>query len=212
MRQFMQMAAFVLVFAAFGAVWPAAANTVFSNYNGVDCRCGFAGASLLAEGFTPSADSDFSGAAAFVANTSPFGGAESLSVALYSSAGGAPSSLLWASGTLSGPNTAFGSALVQADYAGASPILLQAGKEYFLTVDLPDDGISWLNQGTSAAPNFYSDDRGASWNSGTPQALQFEISGSPVSVGAVPEPSAWAMMLIGFAGLGFVGYRRAAKV
>ena len=26
---------------------------------------------------------------------------------------------------------------------------------------------------------------------------------------AVPEPSTWAMMLVGFAGLGFAGYRRA---
>jgi uncharacterized membrane protein len=29
---------------------------------------------------------------------------------------------------------------------------------------------------------------------------------------AVPEPSTWAMMLIGFAGLGFVGYRQTWKV
>ena len=28
--------------------------------------------------------------------------------------------------------------------------------------------------------------------------------------GAVPEPSTWAMMLIGFAGLGFMGWRRKA--
>jgi hypothetical protein len=28
---------------------------------------------------------------------------------------------------------------------------------------------------------------------------------------AVPEPSTWAMMLLGFAGLGFMGYRAAAK-
>jgi len=27
-------------------------------------------------------------------------------------------------------------------------------------------------------------------------------------VGAVPEPSIWAMMMIGFAGLGFMAYRR----
>ena len=27
--------------------------------------------------------------------------------------------------------------------------------------------------------------------------------------GAVPEPSTWAMMLLGFAGLGYAGYRRA---
>ena len=31
------------------------------------------------------------------------------------------------------------------------------------------------------------------------------------SVGTVPEPSTWAMMLIGFAGLGFAGYRRAKR-
>ena len=29
--------------------------------------------------------------------------------------------------------------------------------------------------------------------------------------GAVPEPSTWAMMLIGFAGLGYAGYRRARE-
>jgi hypothetical protein len=27
----------------------------------------------------------------------------------------------------------------------------------------------------------------------------------------IPEPSTWAMMLIGFAGLGFAGYRRATR-
>ena len=33
------------------------------------------------------------------------------------------------------------------------------------------------------------------------------VIGGVVS-GAVPEPSTWAMMLLGFAGLGYVGYRR----
>ena len=33
--------------------------------------------------------------------------------------------------------------------------------------------------------------------------------GSFVYSGAVPEPSTWAMMLLGFAGLGLAGYRRA---
>jgi hypothetical protein len=28
---------------------------------------------------------------------------------------------------------------------------------------------------------------------------------------AVPEPSTWAMMLLGFAGLGFVGYRQTRR-
>jgi PEP-CTERM motif len=34
---------------------------------------------------------------------------------------------------------------------------------------------------------------------------------SPAATSVVPEPSTWAMMLLGFAGLGFVGYRRRAK-
>jgi hypothetical protein len=34
---------------------------------------------------------------------------------------------------------------------------------------------------------------------------------SGVTVSAVPEPTTWAMMLLGFAGLGLVGYRRATK-
>jgi hypothetical protein len=30
-------------------------------------------------------------------------------------------------------------------------------------------------------------------------------------VSSVPEPSAWAMMLLGFAGLGFLGFRRSRQ-
>jgi hypothetical protein len=32
---------------------------------------------------------------------------------------------------------------------------------------------------------------------------------NPVS--AVPEPSTWAMMILGFAGIGFIAYRRRNK-
>ena len=35
------------------------------------------------------------------------------------------------------------------------------------------------------------------------------LSPADLSVAAVPEPSTWAMMLLGFVGLGFAGYRRA---
>ena len=30
-------------------------------------------------------------------------------------------------------------------------------------------------------------------------------------VAAVPEPSTWAMMILGFAGVGFMAYRRKSK-
>jgi PEP-CTERM motif len=35
--------------------------------------------------------------------------------------------------------------------------------------------------------------------------------GGSVTTTAIPEPSTWAMMLIGFAGLGFAGYRASRK-
>ena len=38
--------------------------------------------------------------------------------------------------------------------------------------------------------------------------LTFSGSGVFVVGGVVPEPSTWAMMAIGFAGLGFAGYRK----
>ena len=37
------------------------------------------------------------------------------------------------------------------------------------------------------------------------------LSVSGAEVGAVPEPSTWAMMLLGFAGIGFMAYRRSRK-
>jgi hypothetical protein len=46
---------------------------------------------------------------------------------------------------------------------------------------------------------------GFSCGSTTP--TRYVLTGS--ATGVVPEPATWAMMLLGFAGLGFVGYRRA---
>jgi hypothetical protein len=43
----------------------------------------------------------------------------------------------------------------------------------------------------------------------TSQNIPF--SGNAVIAGAVPEPSTWAMMILGFAGIGFMAYRRKAK-
>jgi PEP-CTERM motif len=43
--------------------------------------------------------------------------------------------------------------------------------------------------------------------------IQFSATGGPIdiTVAPVPEPSTWAMMILGFAGVGFMAYRRKAK-
>jgi len=38
-----------------------------------------------------------------------------------------------------------------------------------------------------------------------------DIGQSMASIAIIPEPATWAMMLAGFAGLGFAGYRASRK-
>jgi hypothetical protein len=47
---------------------------------------------------------------------------------------------------------------------------------------------------------------------GSAGSADSSILGNAFSVTGVPEPSTWAMMLLGFAGLGFAGYRRAREL
>ena len=107
----------------------------------------------------------------------------------------------------------------------STPFLLQADHYFFVPqVQLNDGDFLWLSApkpivspGTPFAPDLQSWTRDAAldpdWlrvgtdivGAGAFNAA-FSLSGS-----VVPEPSTWAMMLLGFAGLGFAGYRRARK-
>jgi hypothetical protein len=40
-------------------------------------------------------------------------------------------------------------------------------------------------------------------------SMAYNIQGDATVSGAVPEPSTWAMLLLGFAGLCYAGYRQA---
>ncbi len=68
------------------------------------------------------------------------------------------------------------------DFADIAPVGGGYQVELVLQNTLPGGGgsVAWLDGGTTG-----------------------------LSYSAVPEPSTWAMMLLGFAGLGFAGYRRA---
>jgi len=64
--------------------------------------------------------------------------------------------------------------------------------------------------------NYYpSRDGGGSYDAYLGEGIHDGLHGTmtPVTtdVGAVPEPSTWAMMILGFAGVGFMAYRRKSK-
>jgi PEP-CTERM motif len=63
-----------------------------------------------------------------------------------------------------------------------------------LAEEFLDDGV--INLGSSFGPNI--------------DLTIVSYGGDFILGGAVPEPSTWAMMLVGFAGLGFMGWRRKA--
>ena len=82
----------------------------------------------------------------------------------------------------SGAEKFFNADLVGLGAVGAGPQSIEI--EYSLT----------FNAGTSAGP---ADGFG----------FTYELVDPPPSAATIPEPSTWAMMLVGFAGLAFAGYR-----
>ena len=96
--------------------------------------------------------------------------------------------------------------LVTFNYSGG-PVALVAGGQYWLVAVQPD-------MFTEDAWFLSNDDAGAIAQNtfGSPTGPWAVYTGKPIAtfqVVGVPEPSSWAMMLLGFAGLGYAGYRRA---
>ena len=188
---------------------PARADTVFSNYTGINNDCGVTG--LTAEAFTPTINFDFTGAAAdFAAGTPPY----VITFSLYTSSAGRPDVQLW-SAIDSGLPVA---GLVSASYSG-TPIPLDNGTTYFLAVNDVDSiglGILWLNGGSSSTALF--GNSGGSWYSEGTANLRFEVFGDPVASAApgpgpgssaVPEPASIALLTAGIACIGLIRRRRA---
>jgi PEP-CTERM motif len=115
---------------------------------------------------------------------------------------------------------------VEFDVTFTTPFDLAAGHYFFVPqVELNNGTFEWLSAPrpiTSGTGPFVGDLQawtrdemldpdwlriGTDIVGGSP-APTFNMAFSITGVGAVPEPSTWAMMILGFAGLGFMAYRR----
>jgi hypothetical protein len=76
---------------------------------------------------------------------------------------------------------------------------------------LATSSLFWLNWGSDSYSFVPTATSATLQFSVTDQAFDVGLDAVSVSVGSVPEPSTWAMMILGFAGIGFMAYRRKAK-
>lgn len=89
---------------------------------------------------------------------------------------------------------------------GFSPLLLAANTRYW--IELSSAGpVNWSYSsdisGGGVASEFFANANGTFPNIDGPYQMQISS--------AVPEPSSWALMILGFAGIGFLKYRRSRK-
>jgi hypothetical protein len=119
----------------------------------------------------------------------------------------------------------------QVNVALLTPFNLAAGHYFFVPqVQLDNGTFLWLSAdrpivapGTPFTPDLqaWARDNGLDpdWlrigtdivGGSTPPTFNMAFSLSGETVAAVPEPSTWAMLLLGFAGIGFMAYRRKSK-
>jgi hypothetical protein len=89
--------------------------------------------------------------------------------------------------------------------------IVQANTRYWIML-LANGPLQWsyssdVSSSTTVADEYWSDGAGVYANSSSRGPFQMDLGDGGVPL--IPEPSTWAMMLLGFAGLGFAGYRRA---
>jgi hypothetical protein len=80
-----------------------------------------------------------------------------------------------------------------------------------VSLHFEDSGPQYLGTGFAGLLTFAISETGADVGLGSQDLRGRATYDFTPAVPIVPEPSTWAMMLLGFAGLGFAGYRRALR-
>jgi PEP-CTERM motif len=200
--------------------WGAVAAPIYSNFGpsqsyditqGVFVGNDFVGDNL-AEGstFTPSTNTAF-GSLSLALSCAIASCPSSFTVSLTQDSSDSPGTVIESftgSGTLLGALGVQNAPLV---FSSALKPTLTSGDQYWVTVssDILNSIVWNANTTGDASDQAISSDGGATWFSPsglTPGAYEVDSIAT-----AVPEPSTWAMMLLGFAGVGFMAYRRKSK-
>ncbi|HEY1782784.1 MAG TPA: PEP-CTERM sorting domain-containing protein [Roseiarcus sp.] len=214
----------VQVFACVGGLLSAAAlefpirqaeaATIFTNYDGTQTEA-FGSPNYIAVSFILGVNAEFTGAAAFIHAISPLGNGPtpSFEMALYKADERKPGATpLWTSGSVNVDASETPNLVSVSD--NGPQLFLGRGVEYFLALILTNNTrtsfVVWLDDGPNSLQT-YGSQNGASWEDLGKDTFQFEINGAPLAAGAVPEPSTWALLLAGFIGLNFMGWRRSAR-
>jgi hypothetical protein len=123
-----------------------------------------------------------------------------------SAVGWAPANNPWNNSGYGGSNISYNNVWCDSGCAGIGPFSIASGNTLsgFLALDIsptPQSGIHWF---AYAFNGVY--DGGGNFSSNNNPGFE-----GVAGVSAVPEPSTWAMMILGFAGVGFMAYRRKSK-
>jgi PEP-CTERM motif len=157
----------------------------------------------MADGFTSPGDYDVAQIDVALSNIS---GTNEADVSLWTDAGGSPGTELgdWTVSNQPG----FGTTSTElATISGITGVALTAGSSYYLVVaPIADDTFDVFNLNSTGASGPVLINNGSGFFEASTT-----LSGFDVLSATVPEASTWAMMLIGFAGLGLAGYRRTRR-
>jgi len=130
--------------------------------------------------------------------------------------GGLPGTVVFSGSSLITLSAFVGSTSVGGGYQihqenfNIAPVNLASGDYYFaLDVATPINRVFLSFGAANGGGAQFS--TGNPWQQYVPTTTSFAVGLYGEQVSAVPEPSTWAMMILGFAGVGFMAYRRKSK-